>query len=97
MTDVSHTPGPWVVCPGDDLTKPGIDGPNGEAVVWWTTAHEEGISNPHDALLIAAAPDLLSACEALLRFAENSEGEFGIVLGSANSARRAIAKAKGNV
>lgn len=74
--------------------------------VWYDEKTGLGIA---DARLIANAPalaaeverlrgvnaDLLAACEALLRFAENTESELGIVLGSANSARAAIAKARG--
>jgi len=61
-------------------------------------AHSNGLDDDRDIAtsnLIAAAPDLLAALIALLRFAENTESELGIVLGSANSARAAIAKARG--
>lgn len=95
MTDVLHTPGPWAVVYESGNTQ--IKSADGESLMCDETYYPWVPENPKDWDLIAAAPDLLSACEALLRFAENSESEFGIILGSANSARRAIAKAKGNV
>ena len=62
MTQGKHTPGPWTVCPGDDISSPGIDGPDGDAVVWWTSLHDEGIPNHADAYRIAAA---VNACEGI--------------------------------
>ena len=58
-----HTPEPWAVSPGDNISSPGIDGPNGEAVVWWTSSqHDEGIPNHADAYRIAAA---VNACKGI--------------------------------
>jgi len=94
MTDTQHTPGPWRA-----------DGEPWNRIVWSSAdnrvcfmAHSNGLDDDRDIAtsnLIAAAPDLLAALIALLRFAENTESELGIVLGSANSARAAIAKARG--
>jgi hypothetical protein len=52
-----------------------------------------------NALLIAAAPDLLAACEALLRFAEHGEAAYGVDAAKVKScllgnARAAISKAR---
>lgn len=43
----------------------------------------------------AAAPDMLKALKAVLRFVENTESEMGIILGSGDMVRAAIAKAQG--
>jgi len=45
--------------------------------------------------LIAAAPDLVEALEGCLNYLENTEAEFGVILSSADKARAALAKAKG--
>jgi len=54
----------------------------------------QGIDCP-DARLIAAAPDLAEALEGCLNYLENTEAEFGVILSSAEKARAALAKAKG--
>ena len=84
---MSHTPGPWtasehgaytdykgnnIVILGDDLRIAVVLGPDTD-------------ETQANARLIAAAPDLLEALEALL------EGDFNV----AEKARLAIAKAKG--
>ena len=62
MKNAQHTPGPWSLANGNDLQ---IDGPNGEAVAWTETC--VGIERDRaNARLIAAAPDLLAACMAVL-------------------------------
>jgi hypothetical protein len=94
------TPGPWMILFDDISDEIVIQAHGGEYVasIDCDGAYDGKIANCIDAnaRLIAAAPDLLGALEALLRFAENTESELGIVLGSANSARAAIAKARGN-
>lgn len=59
-------------------------------------AHELDIANHPDARLMAASPELLTACEDLLSLYESPEKEIGgvesLVL---NRVRDAIAKAKG--
>ena len=94
-----HTPGPWSA----EECRSGFAVyayKSGEAVV--QTEDDEGrygtIANEANARLIAAAPELLDACEALARLCER----FGVnpvtVSGGPSSldrARAAIAKAKG--
>jgi len=73
MTQGKHTPGPWTVCHGDEISSSGIDAPDGTAVVWWTSSqHDEGIPNPADAVRIAAA---VNACEGI----PNEALEAGVV------------------
>jgi hypothetical protein len=56
-----HTPGPWMVYkPCMTSYKIGVDAQDGTAVVWSSAHDDEGIRNPNDAKLIAAAPDLLA-------------------------------------
>lgn len=58
MSDVKHTPGPWVVCNMDAWCCV-------EHTEWGTTVAEIGENDDlglADARLIAAAPDLLEAC-----------------------------------
>jgi hypothetical protein len=100
MSDAKHTPGPWKA--SADMVQHGccwdvaitaIAPP--DHAMYGREKIVIAECNNEDARLICAAPDLLAALEALLRFAENTESELGIVLGSANSARAAIAKARG--
>lgn len=64
-----HTPGPWKVyapeMPGTKATY-GIDGPQGQAVVYFGITHKDGINLLADARLIAAAPELLEALKAMI-------------------------------
>lgn len=53
-----------------------------------------GIAAP-DAHLIAAAPELYEALNDCLNYIENTESELGITLSSGQSARAALAKARG--
>ncbi len=85
---MSHTPGPWTAKPMGGRIL--LNGSNCYEVT--EVFNDEGGFNPADIILMAAAPDLLSACEELL-----------IYLGDWNdldnetcaAARAAIAKAKG--
>ena len=58
-----HTPGPWKVydpeIPGTKTTY-GIDGPQGQPVVYFGATPKDGINLLADARLIAAAPELLA-------------------------------------
>lgn len=92
-----HTPGPWRFEPGDKFTKPyvvrGREG--GFQVMGLSTEREEA-----DAKLIAAAPDLLEALEAMV-FAAGAvavphEGERKCLQLGVDIALKAIAKAKGD-
>lgn len=94
MSDAKHTPAPWnLVWWGNERYPFPLSVLADNDGAW--VARDGTVSSEANAHLIAAAPDLLEACEWLLSFVENTEGELGIVLGSANSARAAIAKAKG--
>lgn len=101
MSEVKHTPGPWVLFDvgGDNGTRP-AQCPAAEATKQSIlTVTEEGgttfaaVLKKGDALLIAAAPDLLAACllgvEAL-----DSLGLVGAV--ECKRIRAAIAKATGD-
>jgi len=93
----AHTPGPWKYSPPDDqvvdLFTPEyffIEGPGADVHGHMTLA---------DARLIAAAPDLLAACQSLLRDmrAVDSAGTYGLELQvSMDQAYKAIAKATGS-
>jgi hypothetical protein len=91
-----HTPGPWTA-----FALPDRDGfcthqihwsPDGECVT-------DGVYGEANALLIAAAPDLLSALRTLLAesedWAEVLNGERPSLLDAIDAARSAIAKAEG--
>lgn len=89
-----HTPGPWVinVDPEDTNEVWGITGADGTGVV----ETDMGYYNPKmpDALLIAAAPELLEACEWLLMYMED-EMDKDVTRKGVAFAQEAIAKAKG--
>jgi hypothetical protein len=87
MSESKHTPGPWVVEYSRDYYRRdrpiGINAPN-DAGVPGAVGHivrRNGIGLPSsdrakaNARLIAAAPDLLSACEAMLL---DYESQFGM-------------------
>ena len=74
-----HTPGPWRVNPGANEVR-GAD--------WNVIVADVGIDA--DAHLIAAAPDLLTALEAMVRSDSWADADVKMV-----NARAAIAKAKG--
>jgi hypothetical protein len=93
MSEHKHTPGPWVL----DETSPTsrriyaneVDRRN-EQILATVSAHqwyEEGLAN---ARLIAAAPDLLAACEKLAAIEDVQD-----VNDARDMARAAIAKVKG--
>ena len=90
MKTTKHTPGPWVVGNVGEVVAGGI-----------TLADVYGDEEQADAdaYLIAAAPDLLEACEMLAeaqRRADAGERDgFGCYVDAVDMARAAIAKAKG--
>lgn len=57
-------------------------------------AHEVDVANHPDARLIAASPELLAACEAMVTA---RSGAVGDVIAAMDMAEKAIAKAKGQV
>ena len=107
MSEVKHTPGPWSPEPFvraegseswgifSDYLEPGYTGGAGGTWILLdsTTGYVEA-----NAQLIAAAPDLLEACEALLHTEWNKKpgslDEFEIRADVLEQARAAIAKAK---
>ena len=84
-----HTPGPWTFIPADEFwVKPAIQrGKEGGMVIEGLSAASEEA----DARLIAAAPDLLSALNAMLTHMGMDEDEWNKP--TFDQARAAIAKA----
>jgi hypothetical protein len=78
-----HTVGPWSVDERGDI----VSGPFNIAILL--------ACKPEDRLLIASAPQLLSASRAALNFIENTESELGIELATGHTLRAAIAAATG--
>lgn len=100
MSESKHTPGPWkaygfMITGGDFRQVADCNMPVG------TPGREEDATVDEDqanARLIAAAPDLLAACEMLISdpSEEWSQTEFDRRIGAARDlARAAVAKAKG--
>ena len=84
---IEHTPGPWIAnrmsCQTDDHTfNSEVLAVDGECVA--------SLLRKPDSQLIAAAPELLAACEAIVDARSESELNYAAVLASA-----AIACAKG--
>lgn len=90
-----HTPGPWYFNPRNDPRQPQIASEttgHSIAVVYDHTTDDEKRAN---ARLIAAAPDLLEAAEALL---EAIGDDFRVVdMAEVMAMHAAISKAKGDV
>ena len=97
----THTPGPWE---GDAEYPDRLFVPD-YGRIWINGYDSEGapihigyVDGPRtvermaNARVIAAAPELLEACESLLRFAERDRLPTDVAV---NAARTAIAKAKG--
>lgn len=98
----AHTPGPWIVdeCDVASDTSPPDD---------WTaigTADEDGLASivaychPDNAPVLAAAPDLLTACKRLLAYCHDSCGRtpgytHSVETCSICNAGAAISKAEG--
>lgn len=95
-----HTPGPWQAArAGSSVVGIPIVGPGGRAIGSLHWAHLPGLADFNkeqlaNALLIAAAPDLLEALRELERVYETGDfdSEFKPAL---EKARAAIAKAEG--
>ena len=101
---MTHTPGPWKL----EIDKP-TQRPDGKwfNTIWaWTADHEKIVFYDHfetqeekaNIILRAAAPDLLEACDDLIKYyvgiglEDDEDGEPNPIL---VKARAAIAKAKG--
>ena len=104
MSEAKHTPGPWQA---SDCDFRGVYAEGGAALVatCHTTSLPEGSqANRTDvtranARLIAAAPELLAACEAVLHQLERGEAselDPSDLLWCASCLRGSIAKARGN-
>jgi len=81
-----HTPGPWAV----DLAAETVTGSNGNIVVY------EMNTNEADAILIAAAPDLLEACVQAMQDFDNAKYAEDMSFAWAAEMTAAIAKATGS-
>ena len=92
MNTGKYSPTPWNV-----LVRPFVDDANGKTLC---IPLSEGETRIFDAYLMAAAPDLLSALEAIQQFLDDpsgSESAESIALGLSRllpAARAAVAKAK---
>ena len=82
-----HTKGPW------EVRADWIVGFNGALHVATIPRAFDGDYSEANALLIAAAPDLLAACKEALRMVRNCTGNW--TLGVEDMLERAIAKAEG--
>jgi hypothetical protein len=110
VSKAKHTLGPWTVF-GDDGDRPGIEAEGVSVVIWGDLEEKEedygGVrgKTPDEALanarLIAAAPDLLAACESVYYELDTLTGgepthPLANTVGMWKFAlRAAIAKAKG--
>ena len=83
-----HTPGPWAVMPDGNNVK--VTSAAGDTICKLRT---NLLTN--NAQLIAAAPDLLKACEWLVKMAEAENEACGIYKAHIEQARAAIKSAKG--
>jgi len=90
-----HTPGPWTVVQGNYPAIKEISGPSFgiKAVMWATDLNEDDYQKRDaDLRLIAAAPDLLSALNAMLTHMGMDEDEWNKP--TFDQARAAIVKAR---
>jgi len=97
QTSAQHTPGPWHV--GSDGPDPDIYDAEGYCVVYQVCsgAHDENDDGRTNAALIAAAPDLLAALEAITKTHADACGfsDWEPATDVIERARAAIAKARG--
>jgi hypothetical protein len=104
-TRVQHTPGPWRALnrtriegewPSPDALGPHIVGYDGNAFDWVATCQVSNVSEWRaNARLIAAAPDLLAALEALVTASEVAYSNGRIPALEWFNARAAIRRARG--
>lgn len=66
MNTQKHTPGPWTYLPPDDEFENGHLFSEDKGHGGFLCAFVAGIENPADASLIASAPDLLEALQAVV-------------------------------
>ena len=100
-TNATHTPGPWIASDqsrhGCDYRDRHIMDDSGDILATVHAVRTTAAGRDANARLIAAAPDLLAACEAALSELEALRGvDEGFPQGeTAQALRSAIAKAKG--
>lgn len=91
---MTHTPAPWTLNPARSTRVDLIDNAKGHAIgeIVWVD-----VRSPADALLIAAAPDLLEALKEATRCLAWHEGRHGTGMDhlAVETARAAIQKATG--
>lgn len=87
MTKTTHTPGPWMVEDGEIVQCD----PGDQAIASVLYSTEDDPEADANALLLAAAPDLLAACRTLADWMES----HACVPPCLTDARQAIAKAEG--
>jgi len=95
---MKHTPGPWIIDPAEDLPLAVIqDVPNGYGIAEIYRANINNIATAKaNAALIAAAPDMLEALEAITKlFQTEYFPAFNENLHIVGQANKAITKAKG--
>lgn len=101
MSDDMFTPGPWIAKKGAGWF---VSRPNARIALAVGMRPDTSLvtgENDHEsesranANLIASAPDLYEALKSCLNFMENTESELGFNLESADQARAALAKARG--
>ena len=95
-----HTPGPWdIIPPLDKNSMAMVHAPALEQAEPWTIAYVLTDNNPNqreideaNARLIAAAPELLAACQAAVQYLEHPaqftecQPAYGLLRGSINKA-----------
>lgn len=93
---MTHTPGPWVMGQTPFNYEDALVSADGQVIAYasWGGGSSCNLAfeNEADAHLIAAAPDLLAACEALVAKSTDTTGDWSREW---NAALSAIARAKG--
>ena len=93
MSEMKHTPGPWRVDDGRILgNEPSVE--NDDVLICDVASNNEALTDfdEANARLIAAAPDLLLACQAALALLEDN-GQQGGPKWTKDTLRKAISKA----
>lgn len=96
-----HTPGPWMVLPSVDRGQFCILTEHGNRIDIAVTYGFDATPREANARLIAAAPDLLAACKAMVEYQRliDSDAPTGLLEAYGNSfesAAAAVAKALGS-
>lgn len=94
MNETKHTPGPWHV-DGMSIFAPTDHIAAKDVAVMVNDGNSSIAERGANALLIAAAPELLAACEMLVKGIGEHGGNYTDCLEASRVARAALAKAKG--